>query len=199
LGLLRWSVGGSGVVVPGFGPDSEAGRELGERDSNWIMVGQFGDEFVVATAQVLDERVPGCDNAQRSDRVHSAHRPQPSLESPVISFHSVVRILLENVSRRRDEVVNDARVHRRTVRGDLDWSRTSLQRTGEERPGCRSVATLADQDVDDLPVLVDRAVEVGPLAGDLDVGVGSGRGAVSVFRLIRFLGPPAEPVMWNST
>jgi hypothetical protein len=28
---------------------------------------------------------------------------------------------------------------------------------------------------------------------DLDVGVGSGRGAVSVFRLVRFLGPPAEP------
>ena len=55
-------------------------------------------------------------------------------------------------------------------RGDLDWSRTSLQPTGEERPGCRSVATLADQDLDYLPVLVDRAVEVGPLAGDLDVG-----------------------------
>ena len=53
-GLLRWSVGGSGVAVPGSVPDSEAGRELGERDSNWIMVGQVGDEFVVATAQVLD-------------------------------------------------------------------------------------------------------------------------------------------------
>ena len=43
------------------------------------------------------------------------------------------------------------------------------------------------------PVLVDRPYGVGPLAGDLDVGVGSGRGAVSVFRLIGFLGPPAEP------
>jgi hypothetical protein len=29
---------------------------------------------------------------------------------------------------------------------------------------------LADQDVDDLPVLIDGAVQVGPAAGDLDVG-----------------------------
>jgi hypothetical protein len=42
-------------------------------------------------------------------------------------------------------------------------------------------------------VLIDCAIQIGPAAGDLDVGVGSGRGAVSVFRLIRFLGPPAEP------
>jgi len=50
-----------------------------------------------------------------------------------------------------------------------------------------------DADVDDLTELADRAVDVTPPASNLDVGVGSGRGAVSVFRLIRFLGPPAEP------
>ncbi len=64
---------------------------------------------------------------------------------------------------------------------------------GEERPRGAGVSTRADEHVDDLPVLVDRPYGVGPLAGDLDVGVGSGRGAVSVFRLIGFLGPPAEP------
>jgi hypothetical protein len=42
-------------------------------------------------------------------------------------------------------------------------------------------------------VLIDGAIQVDPSAGHLDVGVGSGRGAASVFRLIRFLGPPAEP------
>ena len=52
---------------------------------------------------------------------------------------------------------------------------------------------LRQQNVDNLAMLVDRAIQVRPVAGDLDVGVGSGRGAVSVFRLIRFLGPPAEP------
>ena len=49
------------------------------------------------------------------------------------------------------------------------------------------------QHVDDVPELVDCPVQVPPPPGHLDVGVGSGRGAVSVFRLIRFLGPPAEP------
>lgn len=68
-----------------------------------------------------------------------------------------------------------------------------FQCTFEERPcGC-AVTALGHQHVDDLTVLVDSAIQVYPAARDLDVGVGSGRGAVSVFRLIRFLGPPAEP------
>ena len=41
------------------GPGSEAHREFGERDTNSIIGGQGGGEFVVATAQVLHERVPG--------------------------------------------------------------------------------------------------------------------------------------------
>lgn len=61
---------------------SEAGRESGERDSNWIIVGQSGDEFVVATAQVLDERAPGCDNAQRSDRLYSSIGRSRALNRP---------------------------------------------------------------------------------------------------------------------
>jgi hypothetical protein len=40
----------------------------------------------------------------------------------------------------------------------------------EECPGCGRVAAFAHQNIDNLPVLVDRAVEVGPAAGDLDVG-----------------------------
>jgi hypothetical protein len=43
-----------------------------------------------------------------------------------------------------------------------------------------------------MPPIAPRLGRSGA-AGHLDVGVGSGRGAVSVFRLIRFLGPPAEP------
>jgi hypothetical protein len=33
----------------------------------------------------------------------------------------------------------------------------------------RPVAALADQDIDDLSVLIHRAVKVGPAAGDLDL------------------------------
>ena len=67
------------------------------------------------------------------------------------------------------------------------------ERAGEERPCRRGIAAFGDQHIDDLAVLIDRPVQVGPAPGDLDVRVGSGRGAVSVFRLIRFFGPPAEP------
>jgi hypothetical protein len=95
--------------------------------------------------------------------------------------------------RRRSHLLHKKRVGRRPVGDDLDRSRTTLQRAGEERPRRRGVAAFADEDVDDLTVLIDRPVQLAPAAGNLDVGVGSGRGAVSVFRLIRFLGPPAEP------
>jgi len=60
-------------------------------------------------------------------------------------------------------------------------------------PASGGIAALGQQHVDDLTVLIDRPIQVGPAAGDRDLGVGSGRGAVSVFRLIGFLGPPAEP------
>jgi hypothetical protein len=40
----------------------------------------------VPAAQVLHERVPGRDSAQRSGGLHAAHRRQPSLELAVISF-----------------------------------------------------------------------------------------------------------------
>jgi hypothetical protein len=117
----------------------------------------------------------------------------------VIRFGDVVGVLLEDMPCTRGVLCDDRWVDRCPVGGDLDRSRTMSQCAGEERP-CRSgIAVFADQDVDDLGVLIDRPVQVGPAPGDLDVSVGSGRGAVSAFRLIRFLGPPAEPVMWNST
>ena len=87
------------------------------------MGGPFGGEFVVATAQVLHERVPGRDNTQRSDSSSSRASAAVGLEPAVISFYSVVRILLEYVSRGRGEVVDHTRVDRRPVGGDLGRSR----------------------------------------------------------------------------
>jgi len=40
---------------------------------------------------------------------------------------------------------------------------------GEEAPGSRHVGPGGKQDVDDLAVLVDRPVEVGPPPGDLQI------------------------------
>jgi len=46
--------------------------ELGERDRHSITGGGVGGEFVVTAAQVLDERVPGGDDPQRSVCLDSA-------------------------------------------------------------------------------------------------------------------------------
>jgi hypothetical protein len=89
----------------------------------------------------------------------------------VISFHAVVRVLLQDMSRARDEVVEHSRVDRCQVGRDLNRRRSRLERADEERPCSRAIAAFADQDVDDLPVLIHRAVQVGPPAGDLDVGL----------------------------
>ena len=150
---------------------SEAGREFVERDPDSIMDGDVGGEFVVAAAKVLHERVPGRDGAQRADRLQAAHRPKPRLESSMVGLHPVVAVLLQDVTSTRNEFVEHPRIHRRPVGRHLDRRRAVRQRAGEERPRRRAVATLRDQDVDDLAVLIDGAVEVGPPAGDLDVGL----------------------------
>jgi len=111
----------------------------------------------------------------------------------VVSFDDVVRVLLDDVTRAWHKLVDNARVDRCSVGGHLDRGRRAAQCASQERPCRGRVSAGRDQHVDYLAVLVDCAIQVDPVAGDLDVGVGSGRGAVSVFRLIRFLGPPAEP------
>jgi hypothetical protein len=79
----------------------------------------------------------------------------------------LVRVLLYGVQRRRDQLVEDPWVDRGRVGGDLGRDRARAQRPGKEAPGGRQVTPPGQQDVDDLAMLVDRPVQVGPLAGDL--------------------------------
>ena len=80
----------------------------------------------------------------------------------VIGFDDVVRVLLENVPGTRHNFVEDARVDRRPVGGHLDPTPTKAHRAGEECPCGRGIATLREQHVDHLPVLIDCPVEVSP-------------------------------------
>jgi hypothetical protein len=45
-----------------------------------------------------------------------------------------------------------------------------LQHAGEEPAGGRQIPLLSHQHVDDLPELVDRAIEVDPPTSDLEIG-----------------------------
>jgi hypothetical protein len=55
------------------------------------------------------------------------------------------------------------------IGGHLGRDRAGAQCPGEEPPGGGQVAPLGLKHVDDLAVLVNRAVQVGPPPGDLDV------------------------------
>jgi hypothetical protein len=68
------------------------------------------------------------------------------------------------------EFVEHPRVDRRPVGGDLDRRGANVQRGAEQRPRRTGVAALGHQDIDDLAVLIDGPIEVGPAAGDLDMG-----------------------------
>jgi hypothetical protein len=69
----------------------------------------------------------------------------------------------------RLEFPDDARVDHRPVGHDLVRDRSEATRTSEEPPCARRIPAPRDHHVDQLTVLIHRAIQVGPPAGDLDV------------------------------
>jgi hypothetical protein len=91
-------------------------------------------------------------------------------EPAVISFDRVVRVLLDVVPRRRDQLLEHAGVDRGGVGDHLAGCHFQCrQRPSEEPPRGVSVPAGRDEYVDDLPVLVDGSIHVPPHAVDLDV------------------------------
>ncbi len=72
--LLRCSRAGPAESADGPGRSDGEG-EFGERSRHTIQDRGLGREFVVVTPQVLHERVPGGDDAQRSVSLEPAHGP----------------------------------------------------------------------------------------------------------------------------
>jgi len=130
------------------------------------MIGSFGGDLVVTAADVLHERVPGHYGPRGAVVFESADRSMSGFEPAVVTLDWVVGVLLDGVHRGRDQLVEDPRVGRCPVAGDLNRDRWGSEGLGED-PARGSVITMrAGQHVEDLTVLVDRAVQVGPAAGD---------------------------------
>src|SRR6266851_2028204 len=103
------------------------------------MIRDLGGNVVVSAAQILN-------GGRRrwsalSGDVHSAHRTEPGLQPSVICFDRVVRVLLDDVQRRRDQLVEDPRINGRAVGRDLYWDRARAQCPGEEAPRRRQVTS----------------------------------------------------------
>jgi hypothetical protein len=80
----------------------------------------------------------------------------------MIAFDRVVVVSLGHVRRGRDEFVDHPQVWAGFLGGYLDRRRPVSQRLGEEPAGRGGVPLYGQHDVDDLPVLVGRPVQVPP-------------------------------------
>jgi hypothetical protein len=125
----------------------------------------------VAAAEVLHKGMAGGDSRRRWEAFESAHRPQPGLQPSMIGFDAGIAVLLGDVRCRWDQFVQHPQVRTGLVRGHLDRRRTATQSPEEEPAGGRGIPLLGQQDIDDLPVLVNRPVQVPPPASDLHVGL----------------------------
>jgi hypothetical protein len=90
----------------------------------------------------------------------------------VIRLDPVARVLLGSRPRRREEFLQHRRVHRRVIGNNLDRREFGrADRSLEEPTGSLRVPACGDEHVDDLAELVDRSVNIAPLASDLHIGL----------------------------
>jgi hypothetical protein len=132
--------------------------------------GLFNRQLVVSAPKVLHEGMSGNDDPGAAVLFEAAHRTQPRLQLAVVALHPIVGVPVGTVPGRRQQVLQQGRVHRRLIGGDL--GRRDLRRIDrpfEEALGRLHVAPPGDIDVDDLPELVDGPIHVVPLARDLHV------------------------------
>jgi hypothetical protein len=85
----------------------------------------------------------------------------------VIGFYGIVAYCSKTCRAAGTSSSMMRRVDRRPVGADLDRRRAERRRTGEERSGGVGVAAGRHENVDDLPELIDRPVQVRPPAGNL--------------------------------
>ena len=114
--------------------------------------------------------MPGDDHLRGPVGLQPAHRSESVFELAVIGLDRIVRVSLDVMPRRRDQLVEHGRVDRGGVGDHL--ARCHLQhRQGplEEPVGAIGVAARGDEHVDDLPALVDGPVDIPPDTVDLDI------------------------------
>jgi IS6 family transposase len=131
----------------------------------------IGSELEVASSDVLHEGVAADDDACGAVGLKAAHRSQPCFQPSVIALDPVVRVLVGVVDRVGHQLGDDVRQRGRPISDDHFWETVREQSAREEAAGRSDVATLRHEDVDDLAVFVDGAVDVAPRARDLHVSL----------------------------
>jgi hypothetical protein len=128
-------------------------------------------EFVVSSPQVLDEGVTSDHDAGCPVPFEASHRSEPGFEPSVASLDPVVGVLGGVVKCSRRKVRDHADQGVGPVGGDLGRRAVRENRVIEELRGGLEVSPLGHEHVDDLPVLVNGAVDVSPGPRHLHVGL----------------------------
>jgi hypothetical protein len=90
----------------------------------------------------------------------------------MVGLNPVVGVLLGVVPRRRQQLFQDDWVGRRLIGHDLARHGPGRADSSvEESTGRPQIAPWRDEDVDDLPTLIDRTVDVAPAASHFHIGL----------------------------
>jgi hypothetical protein len=121
-----------GLCSDGEGEFGEGCRELSFR------VG-IDAEFVVAAPEIPDERVAGADHAGRAESFQSAHGSYSGFEPSMIGFDGIVCVLLHDMARGGQHLLEHSLVGRCPICGHLAGAYAVLEGAGKEPAGGRQI------------------------------------------------------------
>lgn len=82
-------------------------------------VGGVPAEFVVAAADVLDEFMSCADYASRAEPFEATHGPEPGLEPSMIWLDRIIPVLLQDMARGQQQLIEHPRISRCPVGAHL--------------------------------------------------------------------------------
>ena len=103
---------------------SDGKRQFVEGDAKTFPGRLIDSDLVVAPSDILDEGMTGGEDASRAESLEAAHRSKPGFESTMVRLDPVIRILLGGMESTRNQLVEDPRIRRCPVGGDLDQARS---------------------------------------------------------------------------
>ena len=90
----------------------------------------------------------------------------------MIGLDRIIGVLLDDMACSRQHLIEHPRVGGRPVGGHLSRSRAVFESTAEKAASGSQIPFFGDQNVDDLPELIDRSVQIDPPSGDFHRWVG---------------------------
>ncbi len=116
--------------------------------------------------------MPPTEIARARRRLEATHRPDPPFQVLMVPFELVVQVLRGAMLCRGQHGAYDLGITLRFICCNLGWSDiTGVHGLLEEGMGRTRIPPVTEVDINDLPVLVDRAIDVPSASSDLQIGL----------------------------